>query len=66
MVTECNFLLGRMFGNMELFKENTRNNNTFTFSHLSKALQPSLLCHATRKINELAKKVSSENFITPQ
>lgn len=65
MVLEYNFLLGRTFGNMELFKGNTRYNNTFSFSHLFKAFQPSFLCYAARQINETPKKVSSEKFITP-
>ena len=65
MVLEYNFLLERTFGSMELFKGNTRHNNTFTFSHLFKASQPNFLCCTARQINEPPKKVSSEKFITP-
>ena len=65
MVLDYNFLLGRTFGNMGLFKGNTRHNNTFTFSHLFKASQPNFLCCTARQINEPPKKVSSEKLITP-
>ena len=61
MVLEYNFLLERTFGSMELFKGNTRHNNTFTFSHLFKASQPSFLCYTARQINELPKRTAQKN-----